>query len=131
MFLFPYLVGGWTLILSMWEESIVEILLSSQKVIKIQITVDFAPSQYFKAIGTAFAYASSSVSLEEFTILSLDKNHDRPSIVHLNCAVIKGPKTQQIFEAWFGGRGYYVQSRSINTTYYTIERAEMSWFVRK
>ncbi|KAF7380373.1 hypothetical protein HZH68_016238 [Vespula germanica] len=57
---------------------------------RYQITVDSATSQHFKAIGTAFASVSSSVSLEEITIRSLVRSHERRSIVHLNCEVIKG-----------------------------------------
>ncbi|KAF7380364.1 hypothetical protein HZH68_016229 [Vespula germanica] len=72
------------------KEGVDEILVSSLKVITIQIIVDSAPSQHFNGIETTFASAQSSVSLEEFTILSLVKTHDRPSIVHLNCAVIIG-----------------------------------------
>ncbi|KAL2750247.1 hypothetical protein V1477_001534 [Vespula maculifrons] len=53
-------------------------------------SIDSAPSQYFKAIGTALASVSSSVSVEEFAIRRLVKSHDRRSIIHLNCAVIKG-----------------------------------------
>ncbi|KAL2750224.1 hypothetical protein V1477_001541 [Vespula maculifrons] len=69
--------------------SVVEILVSSLEVISIQIAVDSAPSQRFKTIGTALASVSSSVTLEEFAIRRLVKSHDRRSIVHLNCAVIK------------------------------------------
>nr|KAF7390426.1 hypothetical protein H0235_017588 [Vespula pensylvanica] len=97
-----------------------------------------------RGIGTAFASVLSSVSLEEFAIRSWVKSHDRRSIVHLNCAVIKGTKTseneeilpfgllarlfpisspqktQLISGAELGGRGYYILHKSINTTYYTI-----------
>ncbi|KAL2720009.1 hypothetical protein V1477_021156 [Vespula maculifrons] len=65
-------------------------LSSSLEVITIQITVDSAPSQRFKTIGTALASVSSSVSVEEFAIRRLVESHDRRSIVHLNRAVIKG-----------------------------------------
>ncbi|KAF7379416.1 hypothetical protein HZH66_014787 [Vespula vulgaris] len=69
------------------------------QLITIQITVDSVPSQHFMAIGTTFASVLSSVSLEEFTIRSLVKSHDRRSIVHLNCAVIKAT-----FEWWYEAR---------------------------
>ncbi|KAL2720004.1 hypothetical protein V1477_021151 [Vespula maculifrons] len=65
--------------------SVVEILVSS-----LEIAVDSAPSQRFKTIGTALTSVSSSVTLEEFAIRRLVKSYDRRSIVHLNCAVIKG-----------------------------------------
>nr|KAF7378536.1 hypothetical protein H0235_018490 [Vespula pensylvanica] len=70
--------------------SVVKILVSSPKVITIQMTVDSATLQQFKAIGAAFAFVFSSVSLEEYTIRSLVMSHHGRSIVHLNCSVIKG-----------------------------------------
>nr|KAF7390440.1 hypothetical protein H0235_017602 [Vespula pensylvanica] len=70
--------------------SVVKILVSSPKVITIQMTVDSATLQQFKAIGAAFAFVFSSVSLEEYTIRSLVMCHHGRSIVHLNCSVIKG-----------------------------------------
>ncbi|KAF7380381.1 hypothetical protein HZH68_016246 [Vespula germanica] len=86
------------------KESIVKILVSSLKGITIQITVDSGSSQHFKAIGTTFATVSSSVSLEEFIIRSLLKSHERHSIVHSNCAVIKVLFYYGAFEWWYGAR---------------------------
>ncbi|KAL2750261.1 hypothetical protein V1477_001504 [Vespula maculifrons] len=100
MFSLRYQVDGQIFILSLYDissdeqknrrcNSVVEILVSSLDVITIQIIIDSAPSQLFKAIGTAFACISSYVSVEEYTIRRLVMIHHRPSIVHLNCAVVK------------------------------------------
>ncbi|KAL2750272.1 hypothetical protein V1477_001515, partial [Vespula maculifrons] len=85
MFSLRYQVDGQIFILSLYDissdeqknrrcNSVVEILVSSLDVITIQIIIDSAPSQLFKAIGTAFACLSSSVSVEEYTIRRLTLN---------------------------------------------------------
>ncbi|KAF7380386.1 hypothetical protein HZH68_016251 [Vespula germanica] len=81
----------------------------------MQITVDSAPSQHIKSIGTAFASVLSSASLEEFTNRTFVRSHDRPSIVHSNYAVIKGNTVNH--RAGISSKAFLFETSSLSLTF--------------